>query len=571
MSDEPTTPDHEPTASEASDDGASGDVERTGIIDLHDTRAIPAGSITPSAPAPSVPEASASPTRPASAEGDDAWFDVFGDPSDPGVPARADSSWGSDRADALAEEAHRSAYAPPAEPAAAGSDEVPSQASSLAAPSGAPSGAGLQVGDPAVPSTPADAEQPGSTAIGAAPAYPGAAAYASAGQPTGAAPQVPTVPAAPMGGVDLSDLPPPPAPRKRRGRGRLIAGVIGLCLLSGVIGGVAGQLAVDRVNIAGSTLPTPGPGATSRPAGSVANIAARVLPSVVTIKVDGGSEGSATGSGFVIDRKGHLLTNNHVVEAAGTGDIQVVLSTGETEKATIVGRDASYDLAVLKIGRTDLTPLTLGQSDKVVVGDQVIAVGAPLGLDQTVTTGIVSALNRPVTPGEGNEASFINAIQTDAAINPGNSGGPLLDMTGQVIGVNSAIARVPGTSGSTGGSIGLGFAIPSDQARRTADQLIATGKATHPIIGVSLDRTFTGEGAQVRDSGDAVTAGGPAAKAGVKPGDVIVGFEGKRVRTPDQLVVSIRSRAVGDTVTLRVQRSGQEFDLRMTLEADPAQ
>ncbi len=172
----------------------------------------------------------------------------------------------------------------------------------------------------------------------------------------------------------------------------------------------------------------------------------------------------------------------------------MVLSNGDTEKATIVGRDLSYDLAVLKIARTGLTPLQLGPSSKVVVGDQVIAVGAPLGLDQTVTSGIVSALNRPVTPGNGGETSYINAIQTDAAINPGNSGGPLLDLNGKVIGVNSAIARVPGTGGTTGGSIGLGFAIPSDQARRTADQLIATGKATHPIIGVHAQPTFSWRG-----------------------------------------------------------------------------
>jgi putative serine protease PepD len=370
----------------------------------------------------------------------------------------------------------------------------------------------------------------------------------------------------PPGGVALTDAPGAP----RRGRGRLAALVVGLCLLSGIVGGVAGQLAQDRIHLAGTTLPEPGPGATQRPAGSVANIAAVALPSIVTIKVDAGSEGSATGSGFVIDGKGHVLTNNHVVEPGVNGDIQIVLSNGDTEKATIVGRDASYDLAVLKIQRTDLTPLQLGQSDKVVVGDQVIAIGAPLGLDQTVTTGIVSALNRPVTPGEGSEASFINAIQTDAAINPGNSGGPLLDMSGKVIGVNSAIARVPGTTGSTGGSIGLGFAIPSDQARRTADQLIATGKATHPVIGVKLDRTFSGDGAQVVDSPDAVTSGGPAAKAGVKAGDVIIGFEGKRIRTPDQLIVSIRARAVGDTVSLKVQRDGKELDLQMTLEADPA-
>jgi putative serine protease PepD len=309
---------------------------------------------------------------------------------------------------------------------------------------------------------------------------------------------------------------------------------------------------------------------TARPAGSISNIAAQVLPSVVTIKVDAGADGAGTGSGFVIDNRGHILTNNHVVAGgASNGVIEVVLSNGETEDATIVGRDGSYDLAVLRIERTDLTPLQLGASDQVVVGDPVIAVGAPLGLEQTVTSGIVSALNRPVAPGAGDETSFINAIQTDAAINPGNSGGPLLDLAGQVIGVNSAIARVPGSGTSSSGNIGLGFAIPSDQARRTAEQLIATGKATHPIIGVLLDRTFSGEGAQVQDSSDAVTPDGPADKAGVRPGDVVVSFEGKPIRTPDQLIVSIRARAVGETVTLTIRRDGQEIDLPMTLEAQP--
>ena len=289
----------------------------------------------------------------------------------------------------------------------------------------------------------------------------------------------------------------------------------------------------------------------------------------MTIKVSADA-GSDTGSGFVIDARGHVLTNNHVVgNAADGGEIEVVLSNGDSEMATIVGRDVSYDLAVLKMKRTDLTPLTLGASAGVVVGDQVIAVGAPLGLEQSVTTGIVSALNRPVIPGVGNEKSYMNAIQTDAAINPGNSGGPLLDMAGKVIGVNSAIARVPGTTSASGGSIGLGFAIPSDQARRTADQLIATGKATHPVIGVMLDRTFSGEGAQVTTGADAVTAGGPAAAAGVRAGDLIVGFEGKRVRTADQLIVSIRARAVGDTVTLTVERDGARVDLHDEARGGP--
>jgi putative serine protease PepD len=568
MTDESTTPDREPTPAPAAEvpepasparpaeqDAVAAapapDREPTGIIDLHDTRAIPAGPAaqpgppaSAAAPQPEPPTGGPTGSMPGGRgddNGDDAWFDVFGGehPGEgAGVPARADSSWGSDRADARADQAHRSAYAPPAH------DGDPS--TPVAAPAAGP----------------ATADDAAAAASGAASA--GATAYASGG-PQGWTYGSPSAgPSA--GGVLLTDDPPAPA---RRRRGRLVAAVAGLCLLSGLVGGVAGQLAEDRINTGTSTLPEPGPGATARPPGSVANIAAAALPSVVTIKVDGGSEGSATGSGFVIDKKGHVLTNNHVVAAAPGGDIEVVLSNGDAQKATIVGRDTSYDLAVLKIARTDLTPLRLGPSDKVVVGDQVIAVGAPLGLDQTVTTGIVSALNRPVSAGEGPESSFINAIQTDTAINPGNSGGPLLDMSGDVIGINSAIARVPGTTGSTGGSIGLGFAIPSDQARRTADQLIATGKATHPIIGVSLDRTFSGDGAQVSDAPGAVTAGGPAAKAGVKAGDVVVGFEGKRIRTPDQLIVSIRARAVGDTVRLKVERGGQEIELTMKLEADP--
>ncbi|GAB3877614.1 S1C family serine protease [Terrabacter terrigena] len=560
MTDESTTPDREPTP-EAPEPAAperpaaegtrtlGPEPEETGIIDLHDTRAIPSAPAGPpvaaTPPAPAAPTGAGQGGSSGDDSGDDAWFDVFGGehPAEgAAVPARADASWGSDRADALAEEAHRSAYAPPvSDPATARATPGPAT-------------------DPGVAvTTPAAA----AAGVGTAPQT---TAYASPGPqgPTDGSPTPGTTP--PAAGVLLADE---PAPRPRRRRGRLVAAVAGLCLLSGVVGGVAGQLAEDRINTGASTLPEPGPGATARPPGSVANIAAAALPSVVTIKVDGGSEGSATGSGFVIDKKGHVLTNNHVVATAPDGDIEVVLSNGDAQKATIVGRDTSYDLAVLKIGRTDLTPLRLGPSDKVVVGDQVIAVGAPLGLDQTVTTGIVSALNRPVSAGEGPESSFINAIQTDTAINPGNSGGPLLDMRGEVIGINSAIARVPGTTGSTGGSIGLGFAIPSDQARRTADQLIATGKATHPIIGVSLDRTFSGDGAQVSDQPGAVTAGGPAAKAGVKAGDVVIAFEGKRIRTPDQLIVSIRARAVGDTVKLKVERGGKEIDLSMTLEADP--
>ncbi|MFC7595204.1 trypsin-like peptidase domain-containing protein [Terrabacter sp. GCM10028922] len=555
MSDEPRTPDPEPTT--PPEPTRAAEPEQTGIIDVHDTQAIPREP-APTHPVPATPQA---PSGARSDDREDAWFDVFGGehPADgAGVPVRADASWGSDRADALAEEAHRSAYAPPV------ADQAPISASAPAQTSGPVSHpvAGMAPGAEPAAEPDAATTQPSGTGGPGQPAYAGPVPPAPAGEQAAAAggPMPP--------GVLLTDEPRPAG--RRKGRGRMVAAVAGLCLLSGVVGGVAGQLAEDRINTGASTLPEPGPGATQRPPGSVASIAAKVLPSVVTIKVDAGSEGSATGSGFVIDSKGHVLTNNHVVEPGVGGDIEIVLSNGDTEKATIVGRDASYDLAVLKIERTGLTPLQLGPSDKVVVGDQVIAVGAPLGLDQTVTTGIVSALNRPVTPGDPGESSYINAIQTDAAINPGNSGGPLLDLNGKVIGVNSAIARVPGTSGATGGSIGLGFAIPSDQARRTADQLIATGKATHPVIGVKLDRTFVGDGARVIDEPNAVTAGGPAAKAGVKAGDVIIAFEGKRIRAADQLIVSIRARAVGDTVSLRIERDGQQLELRMTLEADPA-
>jgi putative serine protease PepD len=533
MSDEPRTP--EPDLPDPT--SQHGTRDETGIIGLSATQAIPA-------PAPAT-EHSSSPAPPAARAGDEEpqqdWFDVFGaeHPTEgAGVPARADDPWGSDRADALAEEAHRAAYAPPTAPAVM-SSTAPSPMSAVPAGAAAPGQSGLS-GEPAHAPT-----------LEAAPV---------SGGPTG------PHGVGPAGGGAVASRTAVP----RRRRGLLVALVAAACLASGLIGGVTAQLIDQRGAIGDSTLPQPGPGATVRPAGSIANIAATALPSVVTIMVNADGD-SGTGSGFAIDAKGHILTNNHVIAAAvDSGDIEVLLSNGDTEKATIVGRDGSYDLAVLKLDRTDLTPLQLGPSDQVVVGDQVIAMGAPLGLEQTVTAGIVSALNRPVSPGTGDEATYMNAIQTDAAINPGNSGGPLLDMSGRVIGINSAIARVPGTTSAASGNIGLGFAIPSDQARRTAEQLIATGKSTHPVIGVLLDRTYGGEGAQVSDAANAVTAGGPADKAGIKSGDLIVEFEGKRIRTPDQLIVSIRARAVGETVTLKVERDGQEIDVKMTLEADPA-
>ncbi|MCB7136505.1 S1C family serine protease [Cellulosimicrobium marinum] len=368
--------------------------------------------------------------------------------------------------------------------------------------------------------------------------------------------------------------PPNPAPaasaRRRGPRPGAVVGLVVLALAAGALGGVA----VDRWYE-----PAPGPAGlpaasvahetAERPDGSVADIAATVLPSVVSLEVRG-SDGVATGSGFVLRDDGYILTNNHVVAgAAEGGEVTVLFADGHESPAELVGRTVDYDLAVVKVEDTGLTPLALADSDEVVVGDPVVAVGAPLGLNGTVTTGIVSALNRPVQAGEAAQTAFINAIQTDAAINPGNSGGPLVDGNGQVVGINSAIAQPPGATAATG-SIGLGFAIPSNQARRTAEQLIADGVATYPVIGVLLDQRYQGEGVQVSteaQQGQApVTADGPADAAGVRPGDVILAIDGRPVTDSDELIVAIRAKAPGDTVVLRVRTGEQERDLRVVLD-----
>ncbi len=303
--------------------------------------------------------------------------------------------------------------------------------------------------------------------------------------------------------------------------------------------------------------------------GSVAAIAANVLPSTVYIEVVNVAQGS-TGSGFVLREDGYIVTNQHVIAPArqGGGEITVVFSDGSEEEAEIVGASTDYDLAVLEVDRDDLQPLVLGDSDRLLVGEPVVAIGAPLGLEGTVTSGIVSALNRPVSvPGE-ETATFINAIQTDAAINPGNSGGPLVNAAGEVIGVNSAIATTA-TSGQSG-SVGLGFAIPSSQVRRTTEQLIENGQATYPVIGALLNTAYRGEGVQVvteEDATDApaITPGGPADQAGLAPGDVIVAIDGDPVTSPDELIVRIRASAPGEVVTLTVREDDQDTDLQVTL------
>lgn len=342
----------------------------------------------------------------------------------------------------------------------------------------------------------------------------------------------------------------PPVPtRAPRARVAVIAGILS-GLASGAIGYEVAAV-VDRPTGA-SAMVTAAGDSSSRPDASIAGIARTVLPTVVSIRVES-SSAAGTGSGFVIQSdagQSYILTNDHVATGAGAGATITVSLQDETQvEATVVGTDASYDLAVLRIKQGNLPVAVLGDSDSVVVGDSTIAIGSPLGLTGTVTSGIVSALDRPVTAGDQSASSFINAIQTDAAINPGNSGGPLVNARGQVIGVNSAIASMGSSFGGQSGSIGLGFAIPINQARRVAEELIATGKSTHPILGVTIDMSYTGEGARIAE----IAAGGPAAASDLKPGDIVTRVDGKRIADGTELIVRVRARKVGDTVTLSRQ------------------
>jgi S1-C subfamily serine protease len=300
----------------------------------------------------------------------------------------------------------------------------------------------------------------------------------------------------------------------------------------------------------------------------VKSIAALVTPSVVSIKVTS-SLGSGTGSGSVYksdSNVSYIITNNHVIEnAVTTGTILVELLNGSTLTAQIVGRDAAYDLAVLKVNRGNLPTVTVGDSSKISVGDPVVAIGSPLGLASTVTSGIVSALNRPVTTGTTGAESFVNAIQTDAAINPGNSGGALLDSLGRIIGVNSAIATV--SSGGVSGNIGLGFSIPINEAKRVIDELIATGKSTRPFLGVEFDTTFTGTGAKILR----LTAGEAAEKAGIPAGSIITSIGGLRIADTTAAVVRIRSYAPGSTVSIVVDLpNGSDKTFTVTLGSTPS-
>ncbi|MET8325917.1 trypsin-like peptidase domain-containing protein [Streptomyces sp. NPDC005181] len=365
--------------------------------------------------------------------------------------------------------------------------------------------------------------------------------------------------------------------RGKSRRGSLLVGALLLALVAGGIGGGIGAYIERNGGLTTVELPQAAKNSGGRAPDSVAGIAASALPSVVTLHVSGTTE-SGTGTGFVLDNQGHILTNNHVVAPAGsTGDITVTFSGGETASAEIVGKDSGYDLAVVKVkGVSGLKPLPLGNSDNVQVGDPVVAIGAPFDLSNTVTSGIISAKDRPITAGgekgDGSDISYVDALQTDAPINPGNSGGPLVDTDAHVIGINSAIRAADSgstTEGGQAGSIGLGFAIPINQGKRVAEELINTGKATHPVIGVTLDMKYTGDGAKVGTKGaegkPAVTPGGPGAKAGIQPGDIITDVDGQRVHSGEELIVKIRAHRPGDRLDLGLTRSGKDLSMTLTL------
>ena len=361
--------------------------------------------------------------------------------------------------------------------------------------------------------------------------------------------------------------------RARRGGLRTAALVLATALLAGGVGGVVGSRSAEQSLLDPSASLGSGASSTAvvdRAPESVAGIAAKVMRSTVSIAVSGGGA-RGTGSGVVIRGDGYILTNNHVVAAGAAqgGEITVTFDGAEQEiPAQIVGLDPVTDLAVIQVKTGSKLPAaSLGQSRSLVVGDPVIAIGSPLGLSGTVTTGIVSALNRTVNvPGEGGARNpLYNAVQTDAAINPGNSGGALVNARGEVIGINSAIATLGGSPGDAGGSIGVGFAIPIDEARSVAEEIIRTGRATHPSIGVSAENSSPNadrKGALVRE----LTPGGAAGKSGLEPGDLVVKVNDTEVSSVDELILAIRANKIGDTVTVVYLRDGQERRAQVQLQ-----
>ena len=372
---------------------------------------------------------------------------------------------------------------------------------------------------------------------------------------------------------------------KRARNGLLMTALIAALIGGGVGGGIVAAADNNNGNSVNTGLKiTNSTGApTAQLNGTVGAAAAKIRPSVVTINVTS-SQASGTGSGVIIRQDGYILTNDHVVavgsstgsttgSGGATGTVQVTLSDGRTAGAKIVGRDTSDDLAVIKVdGLNNLTAATFAKSSSLSVGQAVVAVGAPLGLSDTVTSGIVSNLARPVRAGDNDQAVF-EAVQTDAAINPGNSGGPLVDLNGSVVGINAAIAsdqsggglQIPGQPQQQAGNIGIGFAIPADEASRIASELIATGKATHAVLGVSVGGDTTASRSVAGVALKSVNAGGVAAKAGLQVGDIVTAIDGQQVTSSDALIAAVRNHAPGQQVKVDYTRGGKANSVTVTL------
>lgn len=450
-------------------------------------------------------------------------------------------------------------------------DQPPSPAPADPSPSAAPAGAEARDGfRPPVPTPqPTPHPQYGGSAPDASwppPPPPATGAYGGGGDGSG-------------GGWGSSYQ--PPAPKSGRGRGGLVAALLIAALVAGGLGGGLGYTLAKNNDETGSTTVSASDtgGSVKRDAGTVAGVAAKALPSTVTIQAEGSNGEGGTGTGFVFDKQGHIVTNNHVVaEAVDGGKLSATFPDGKKYDAEVVGHAQGYDVAVIKLTNapSDLNPLPLGDSDKVAVGDSTIAIGAPFGLSNTVTTGIISAKNRPVASSDGSassKASYMSALQTDASINPGNSGGPLLDAQGNVIGINSAIQSTSngGFGGGAGqaGSIGLGFAIPINQAKFVAQELIRTGKPVYAKIGASVSLEETTNGAKITEQGvggsEPVEPGGPAADAGLKPGDVITKLDDHVIDSGPTLIGEIWTHKPGDKVTVTYERGGKTRTAELTL------
>ncbi|GAA1079946.1 S1C family serine protease [Nocardiopsis composta] len=408
-------------------------------------------------------------------------------------------------------------------------------------------------------------------------ADPAGGAMQPPGPPPGSVPPAPPMP--PPGGEAAMGAPGSRPPRRGMPTWAVLVVVLVVALVSAGVGGfVGGRLGSPaaggsspdeevKLNNAPSDAP-------SRAPDTIAGVAQRVSPSVVSIQPDDRARGG-NGSGFIIDDD-HVVTNFHVAGALEEG-MEVAYSNGRTSPADIVGTRPESDLAVLKIRRPlrDVEPLQFGTSKDVTVGDQVIAIGAPLGLAGTVTTGIISAKDRSVALGEDGARTDIKALQTDAAINPGNSGGPLVDEQGRVIGVNTAIATMGGATGEQSGSIGLGFAIPSDVAKEVVDEIIdggsgggageSGGSSSKAALGVALDTGYQDGGAQIADEEGAVTPGGPADEAGLRPGDVITRFDGRTVTDSETLQELVADKKPDDTVEIEYERDGKSETTEVTL------